>query len=62
MKKICQNCEYWAETKNSKGDCELQPLLEVYNFEADVLENDGYKSTAADGTCEDFEPRYEEVE
>ena len=59
MENICQNCEYWTEEANSKGNCELQPQLDMYNFEADVLNCDGFETTDANDTCDDFEPKYE---
>ena len=62
MENICQNCEYWDKSDDSAGYCELQPIIQDYNQAIDVPGDEPYKMTDANGTCEDFEPRYEEAE
>ena len=58
MENICQNCEYWTEEANSKGNCELKPKLDVDDFEIAFSNPDVFETTSANDTCDDFEPRY----
>ena len=57
MENICQNCEYWDKIDDSTGYCELQPIRQDFNSSVDAIEDEPYKITEADRTCDDFEPR-----
>ena len=61
MEKSCRNCKYWNNFGDSMGYCALQPMLQDFNPLAFVLDEEPYKITDADGTCDDFETRDEKM-
>ena len=62
MENICQNCEYWTEPINSRGNCELKSMLSDGVSQIDEREEINYETTSANDNCADFEPRYNLVE